>query len=267
MFWNLNKKPRHGVLARLLKEKGVDVLMLAECPYEPSELLGHISRESGLKYHFARSPGCERIRIFTRFSDNFFSPRHEKNTFTVRTLTLPEKTPLILAVAHLPSKLHWDTDDQAAECQRLGDRIRQLENEEGHENSVLVGDLNMNPFEAGVVSASGFHGVMSRSVAKKGSRRVQEETYPFFYNPMWGLYGENTPGPAGTYYYQGSQHMVYFWNIFDQVLVRPTLLERFDDENLEVVTEIEGTSFLSPRGLPDASVASDHLPVLFRLKL
>lgn len=137
--------------------------------------------------------------------------------------------------------LHYRIEIQ---CYRLGDRIRQLENEEGHDKSVLVGDLNMNPFEAGMVSASGFHGVMSRSVAEKGDRQVQEEIYPFFYNPMWSFYGGTTPGPPGTYYYQGTQHITYFWNIFDQVLIRPALLGGFDDKNLEVVTEAGGISFL-----------------------
>ncbi len=267
MFWNLNMQDRHALLARLLKKKAVDVLILAESPYEPSELVQYICEDSGLNYHFAASPGCRRIHIFANFSGKLFSPRHEKNTFTIRTLKIPSKTPIILAATHFPSKQHWDAASQFAECQRLGDWIRRVENEQGHRNTILVGDLNMNPFEDGVVSAPGLHGVMSRSIAQTESRQVQEERYPFFYNPMWSLYGDNSPGPPGTYFYRDSQHIVYYWNMFDQVLIRPALLPRFKNEHLEVVTTDGDTSFLSTHGRPDPSVASDHLPILFRLTL
>ena len=47
-------------------------------------------------------------------------------------------------------------------------------------------------------------------------RFVQGTDYPFFYNPMWGLFGDGREGPAGSYYYAKSGHETYFWNIFDQ---------------------------------------------------
>lgn len=267
MFWNLNLQPLHKVLARLLEAKSVNVLILAESPYEPSELVQYVRDISGLTYHFAESFGCRRVHIFTTFPDEVFSPRHEKNTFTIRTLSLPDKVPVILAATHFPSKLHWGPESQSVECQRLGEWIRRVEDEQGHKNTVLVGDLNMNPFEDGVVGAAGLHGVMSRSVAKAGSRQVQEEMYPYFYNPMWSLYGDSSPGPPGTYFHRDGQQIVYFWNMFDQVLVRPALLPRFDNNHLEVVTTDGSTSFLSANGRPDPSVASDHLPILFQLAL
>jgi hypothetical protein len=125
----------------------------------------------------------------------------------------------------------------------------------------------MNPFEDGVVSANGLHGVMTRSIAEKRTRVVQSQEYPFFYNPMWGLLGDSTPGSPGTFYYSGAEHRTYFWNMFDQVLIRPDLLPLFDNEELEIPESDGEVSFLSDKDLPDKNVASDHLPVTFKLAL
>ena len=118
-----------------------------------------------------------------------------------------------------------------------------------------------------MVGANGLHGVMSRSIAAEGMRVVQEREYPYFYNPMWGLFGDGTPGPSGTYYYRSAEHRVFFWNIFDQVLIRPELLSRFDNKELEIIKSDGEVSFLSNNGLPDINIASDHFPIMFRLEL
>jgi hypothetical protein len=79
----------------------------------------------------------------------------------------------------------------------------------------------MNPFEDGIVAANGLNAVMSRDVAARESRRVQRKDYTFFYNPMWGHFGDATDGPSGTFYRGSSEQVEYFWHMFDQVLIRP----------------------------------------------
>ena len=48
----------------------------------------------------------------------------------------------------------------------------------------------MNPFEHGVVAANGLNAVMARKVAARDTRTVLAHEYPFFYNPMWGHFGD-----------------------------------------------------------------------------
>ena len=50
--------------------------------------------------------------------------------------------------------------------------------------------------------------------------------------------------------------------MFDQILIRPDLLDFFKTNNLEIVTEIRGISLLSASGKPDKIRASDHLPII-----
>ena len=88
-----------------------------------------------------------------------------------------------------------------------------------------------------------------------------------FYNPMWGRFGDESVGPPGTYYYSSSDNLSYFWNIFDQVLIRPVLMPFFNEERMKVLTRVGDKSLLTTNGLPDADAVSDHLPLVFRLDL
>ena len=88
-----------------------------------------------------------------------------------------------------------------------------------------------------------------------------------FYNPMWRFFGEHTPGgPAGTCYYNRAEHVWTFWNTYDQVLIRPSLLERFPDDALDVVRRVGGNSLLR-EGVPHRKRFSDHLPLVFDVDL
>jgi endonuclease/exonuclease/phosphatase family metal-dependent hydrolase len=158
------------------------------------------------------------------------------------------------------------TEDQILGSTRLAGYIRHAEHKVGHARTVVIGDFNMNPFEAGVVGSEGLHAVMDRRIAATSSRKVQGETRDYFYNPMWANFGDAGSTPPGTYFYDASGREVnYFWNMFDQILVRPALLPCLSTDSVSVVTEIEGDSLLDERGRPDREIGSDHLPVVLRL--
>jgi len=94
---------------------------------------------------------------------------------------------------------------------------------------------------------------------------VRGRQYQFFYNPMWGHFGEHGQKPPGTYYRNSGEQVNYYWNMFDQVLVRPSLLDMFPPDGVEIVTHAGRFPLMTSRGLPDRAVGSDHLPLLFRL--
>lgn len=163
------------------------------------------------------SIGCEKITIFTKFPRKFIQPISEDSRLTIRHLKLPGAIDILLSVVHFPSKLHWRESSQTAESVYLSETIRRAEANVGHSRTILVGDLNMNPFEAGVVNANGLHGVMSRRIAQKRSRKILQKEYPFFYNPMWGLFGDTKSEPPGTFYYTNAEHTCFFWHMYDQI--------------------------------------------------
>lgn len=267
LFWNLNKKPLHNVLARIVQQYEIDIIILAEFNIAISSMLTALNTDPTNQFHYSPSIGCTKISIFSKFSPNFLPPIYEEDRITIRHLTLPGLTDIILAAVHLPSKLYWNDNSQAAECREIARSIAMVENQLSHERSVLVGDMNMNPFEDGLIQANGFHAVMSKNIASKKSRVVQGRNYSFFYNPMWNLMGDATPGPPGTFFYDNSSHNVYFWNMFDQVVIRPDIIPYFSNNDLQVISSVGNTSLLSKNGYPDKRIMSDHLPIVFRLLL
>jgi hypothetical protein len=125
----------------------------------------------------------------------------------------------------------------------------------------------MNPFDKGLVSADGLNAVSSRQVASRGSRQVRSRQYPFFLNPMWAHFGERSGHPPGSYYYDRAELVNYYWNIFDQVLVRPDIMDRCAGEGIKILTKAGDASLLQKDGTPDSECFSDHLPLLFDIEL
>jgi len=173
----------------------------------------------------------------------------------------PGEDELLIAAAHLPSKQDYSDESQVFEAVHFARQIEDAEKHCGHQRTVVIGDLNMNPFEAGMVAASGgLHAVGSRRVAERERRTVHARPYQFFYNPMWAHFGDRGE-TAGTYYYESGEPLCYFWNMFDQVLLRPALLDGFTHEQVRIVTRV-GKSSLVRDGCPDKEMWSDHLPVV-----
>ena len=264
LFWNLNKKPIPGFVCHLAHEQDVDVLILAECAFSKDGLLEELNREVA-EYRYAWGVS-DHLVFYTRFHDGFLRPLAESSRVSIRRLSLPGCLPMLVAAAHLPSKMSYAEDSQVFESVRLSRMISEVEEREGHHRTMVIGDLNMNPFEKGMVAAAGgLHAVPSRRVARRGERTVQGEKYRFFYNPMWSHLGDRAE-TGGTYYFDHGEPVCYYWNMFDQVLLRPALLEGFAPEQVKIVTEVGGRPLVE-RGRVDKDVASDHLPVVVELEI
>lgn len=163
--------------------------------------------------------------------------------------------------------MHMDERDQAVECEELRHKIEDNEARLRHARTVVLGDFNLNPWEQGMISTGGLHAVAQREVALRRARTVSGRSYAMFYNPMWRLLGDREGALPGTFYHESPSHTGFFWNMFDQVLVRPELLLRFRDESVQIVSRIGEQSLLRENGRPNSTLASDHLPIVFDLDL
>jgi endonuclease/exonuclease/phosphatase (EEP) superfamily protein YafD len=264
LFWNLNRLPRQDVVAQLVAQHGVDVLILAESEIPDAMMLGALTREAGRDFQKPWSLS-KRIHVFTCLPEPSLTTvmGSELDRLTIHRLIIGSRD-ILLAAVHLQSKLYLSDEEQFHATFELATEIRRVEAVYGHRRTVVVGDFNMNPFEAGLISSFAFHSVMTREIAAKGHRVVSGREYPFFYNPMWGFFGDQTPGPSGTYFYSDSSSTTMFWNIFDQVLFRPDLLDWYNDD-LTILEECGNTRLKKESGRPDPESGSDHFPILFRL--
>ena len=261
LFWNIQKKPLLGRLARLATRHAVDVVMLAECDAKPNAVLAALPPGS---YHWFPGSGRE-LQLYSRLPVRSWQrlgldPLESWVGLRVHASSQPALT---LFVAHLPSKLRTQGMDRLLAANELMADLQAVEVSEQHDRTILVGDLNVNPFEKPVAWAGAIHAVMSRDIIRRPTRIIRGRRYKLFYNPMWGVFGDRTPGPPGTYFRSASHSVNYFWNTYDQVLLRPDLMGRLD--HLEVLQSDGIDSLLTPTGRPDRHSGSDHLPVLFRL--
>nr|WP_157463361.1 endonuclease/exonuclease/phosphatase family protein [Deinococcus pimensis] len=248
------------------KEREIDVLLLAESTLDPNDITIALNSESVDPYYYSENFVCEKVHMFSKFKHTLVKNVGEDSRTVIKQIDAPVFGSFLLVITHFPSKMGYSDVSQSIAATRLYELIKDAEFRTANDKTVLVGDLNMNPFESGVVAAGALHAVMTRTIASKARRTVLGEDYAMFYNPMWRLMGDETRGPPGTIYYSSSEHVNYFWNLFDQVLLRPSIMERFSESNLEIVTKIGTTSLVTSSGLPDKSNISDHLPLYFVLE-
>jgi exonuclease III len=264
LFWNVNRKPVERHLAALAAHHDLDVLILCECEIQHAVLAAALNADSPAVFRAVDGESAF-ARVYSRLPS--LRPFEDDDRLAAWRLARPDREEVLLAVVHLASRRYLSQDSKQQECMDLATRIRELERRVGHERTILVGDFNMNPFEPGMVGTGGLHAVMSLDVARKRKRRVQNKDHSYFYNPMWGRFGDGSPGPCGTYYYRNGEQVCYFWNMFDQVLVRPELIDRFNLDRLAVPVAAGKASLVNSHGRPDVVGASDHLPIVFELDL
>ncbi len=266
LFWNIGRKPLKKAVVSLAHQNEVDILILAESEIPNDDLLQGLNENNDSFYY--PDPGyADKLQILTRYKDTILSPLRDRGGVAVRRFAPPAGHDILIVGVHLSSKLYLADQDQSFHCARLNEVIDEIEREVGHNRTILIGDLNMNPYEAGIVIASGLNAVCDMRIAKRGSRIVDGKRYKYFYNPMWNFFGDLYPRPPGTYYYDSGKPLNYYWNIFDQVLVRPDLISAFLTDRLRIITEYDGRSLINQNRQPNRHKASDHLPVFLSLNV
>ena len=163
----------------------------------------------------------------------------------------------------MPSKLYADVLKRGIAIARIVEEIQIQEEKLGIEKTIIVGDINENPYETGCLGASGFHGIPVYKDTMKKYRVIMDESFKMFYNPMWNLLGDFS-FPPGTYYYSGNEVENSFWNVYDQVMIRPCLRGQFVDDELKILSATKKRKLIDANNHPDKKI-SDHLPIVFEI--
>lgn len=265
LLWNTGRRNLDPLVEDLVREHNVDVLMLVE--FYPSEVKSSLSTlllGSGL----VRRNTAERFGLFSRL--DYGMKRVPVSALGDRVelweWTSDSKTEARFALVHGLDRKHNDDGTRRVFFRRVADAVRQRETN-SHRRSIVLGDFNANPFESAIHSSDGLHAIGIRRHGLSTSRLVRwgAEKEDFFYNPMWRKYGHIASMEAGmaTHYWQNNQAGEFFWHMLDQVVIRPEESGRFPETQLNVVTNVGTVTLLAPDGSPDATVGSDHLPIVF----
>jgi hypothetical protein len=270
LFWNVNvshnksDKRINPTISLLLQHYQADIAVFAEYVTEQKNELLQLLYETGNEYYHIPQRGCKIINVFSKLTPDHFEQLTDSPRYTLYRVPHPTLGYHILALAHLPSNYRYSEQTQIRGAQRLKSSIEHDENLCNTDQTIILGDLNMNPFDYGLINASAIHANSCREYIrqKNGRRTVQREELSMFYNPMWNFLGDiNTT--AGSYFYERSDIISYGWNTFDQVLFRPSLMDIFRIESLRIITRI-GDYPLLDNNKPNGEI-SDHLPIFFEL--
>ena len=254
----MNNNPNiNDLLCEMIDENNISLALLAECPHKTNILLEDLAK-NGIRMQEYFTAGCDRISIIGVQLDISAGRQTDYASFQI----LNKKD--IFCCVHLPSKVYNSSNGmRRIAVNKIMADIASTENELNSENTLIVGDFNANPYDYECLDAMQFHGMPFYEEAAKKTRQIAGQEFKMFYNPMWNFFGDNSK-PFGTYYYSGNDACNTFWNIYDQVLLRPSLRNRFVDSSLQIITETTSCYLLNLRGHPDKRI-SDHLPIIFEL--
>jgi len=287
-FWNINNNTDLGdVLVDFVKENDVDILLLAESDKNPKNkrtvtvddiILDFLSK---IRYQQQNRAWNEiknsdfRVKAISSLDQSVF--RLEKDIdkggiiqssrWSIFSIEISGRIKFNLFPVHFHSRKDYSEFSLALECVNFAMDIKKVEEKTKCENSILIGDFNMNPFEYGMVAANGINATRDLNYLKQKShlKVVDNVKYTYFYNPMWNFLSNNDV-PYGTMFYPAPGHISLGWNIYDQILLRPGLLSYVSNDSIKIITEISGQSILKKFDRPNEDY-SDHLPILLDIKI
>ena len=242
----------------LTVEKECDIVILAEY----SDAIIQFCNKINIMAKDAYAPipahgGCKRIKGIANKKYHIESIR-EQNRFQIVVVNTSYYK-LIIAMIHNVSKLHTSEEEQKEILRLFHKDICEEEKKHNTKNTIVIGDFNANPFESSCIAANMMHAIPYIEELKSTARIIQGKEYQKFYNPMWKFMA-NRESPYATYYYNNSDMVNYYWNAYDQIIIRPHLLCAFEYDSLNIITETTNHQLLKNRK-PNKEKYSDHLPL------
>lgn len=262
VFWNVNKKDLREFVCSIAATTSADAIVLNENSVESADTLAALQRNVCADFFYPHVISDKRFHCFCRIRTMDLSEVHDGDRISVRRMRLGSR-PALLALVHGKDMRNNDANARQEFAHEAALALQTVSDNQGTNRFVILGDFNMNPYESGMGLATAFNAMMTKSCTAPGKRTHNGKPYDFYYNPMWSLFGDNSPGPPGTVHDISNQGP-YGWSMLDQVLLHHTMVDRF--QSVQILTHAGATSLTKNNGRPDAAAASDHLPILVDLK-
>ena len=258
----------------------IDVLILQECFSDNYNIFQDSFEEIP---DFIHESGRRWVRIFiSRNSELSF---HEPTSYGGDTdnrlrgvvLRTNSNFTINLLGVHMYSSVGKTEDQQLAKNRELVKHIKDFEQKQEHDRTIVAGDFNNTPYSKHLVQTDVFNSFNNRDfVEHHQSRRLNNQENTYFYNPMWNLLGDfdaiqETRKINGTYYWYPYDMNQLPWNLLDGVLIRPSIMNKLNLQTLEILTWLNGNSLLKDEVENNYETLlnpnySDHLPVIFEIK-
>lgn len=262
VFWNVNNRDLTPNVCSLAAKTEADVIVLNENKVSAGRTLQALRQVVESSFFIPVPASGTRFHCFCRESSLDLSEVHSGFRISVRRFSFGSNR-LLLALVHCPDIRNYDSESRLSYAHELADEFDFVKQQQSTNKLIAIGDFNMNPYDRGMNLPRGLNAMMTKACAQRGIRRHLHKGYELYYNPMWSLFGDKLPGPAGTVYDTSNQGP-YGWSMLDQVILNHSVVDLFED--VTILTEAGESSLMNQHGHPDAENASDHFPILLTLR-
>lgn len=265
IFWNIKGKNLFEPIVRLILENNIDIIALTETDLLDVHCLINELRLNNQDWKLVEICPVSDTKLLAKRDIRILVHEESKRFSTYKLYN--ENDLYLLNVLHLDSAMYKDEYARSQKATNISQILRKTEesmfkNEEY--KTITIGDFNLQPYSQGVIGYYGFNATMSKSKAKNISRKVDDEQKYFYFNPMWKLMGDNRL-VQGTYYNNSDQQdRSMFWYTFDQLLIRPFLIDKFNWDFFDIIEGTRNYSFIR-NGIINKTQYSDHLPLKFEI--
>lgn len=281
LFWNVNKKNFSDLIVELVKELSIDVIILAEVLQESSsnasgknainlpELKTILNNETGKQY-FSRFRSGQKIVLIDSLENGQNVSTDEDKRLSSCKYNINNEEILVVGV-HLRDRYTHDLSDLFD----LAGQHREFIDSYKIDKVIAIGDFNMNPYEKGIMGATGFNAIFSKEeIIYNPQRKFGYKNKSFYYNASWDAY--KLSSPQGTYYYSDNNSSLNpYWNLLDQVLFSSSMMDAYISNSFKIITEISGEELLKDVTSRTTKIKkkvidnnySDHLPIVFEVDI
>ena len=265
IFWNIKGKNLFEPIVRLILENNIDIIALTETDLLDVHCLINELRLNNQDWKLVEICPVSDIKLLAKRDIRILVHEESKRFSTYKLYN--ENDLYLLNVLHLDSAMYKDESARSQKATYISQILRKTEEsmfKNQEYKTITIGDFNLQPYSQGVIGYYGFNATMSKSKAKNITRKVDDEQKYFYFNPMWKLMGDNRL-VQGTYYNNSDQQdRSMFWYTFDQLLIRPFLIDKFNWDFFEIIEGTRNYSFIK-NGIINKMQYSDHLPLKFEI--
>lgn len=263
LFWNLQKKSLETIVGQAASLKNLDLILTCEDVLKEEDVLAALLPAG--KFECIPGRMNSHMKLYTKIPSKYMHLAQEVERFQFWRFRLPAIDDFMIISFHSPLKREGTENPHAVVLAiDYRQQIDAILKREACENVVIVGDFNMNPFDSGMLSPSGFHAMVDERVVRNVDRWVFGRKRRMFYNPMWGLLGDINGAP-GTHFYSKNALDSLQWHMLDQILLSPKMICRVPKHKIEIVDKLGATKLATPLGRPKKKY-SDHFPIYFEIE-
>lgn len=256
LYWNLKNHNIDYLISRCLIENNIDFAIFSEFN---EKLLTDVISLVGNSYRIVMGNfGCKRVKALIKISIKCDVLR-ENARFVIYQITFNEKTYIVCGV-HLQDRRNSTSNSRKDTIRNIISYIESEERETNCDNTIIIGDLNSNPYDTEIIGFDGFNAVLFKDIIFQNEYRIHEEKrLRRFYNPILNYISEEN-NMYGSFY-DSSHDDTPVWHCLDQALFRKSLANSIIE--IEYLRKIESKSLMN-RVKPN-SMISDHLPLYVRI--